>query len=293
MNIIDSTDVVKRFGTKTVLDGFSLNIGSGEICALAGPNGSGKTTFLRLVLGLSRPSAGVISVLGALPGLNRRRVNYLSEDEAIYPHLGAADNIRVSALARGLPAPSRAEIGAVLELVSLERTGRKASRHFSLGMKRRLQFAMCALVHDADLYVLDEPTNGLDINGLLWLKDFFQTLKDKGASVLVATHALDDLQGSITHFAILKDGRLASKTPVHSRSQASAGGIHVKVNERDVEGMRTLFPGAHWSGTTAIITDVDSVALFRALAEHAIVPLSVDTSNPSLSEFYLHSIQEG
>lgn len=215
--MIDCSDVTKRYGARTVLDGLSLQVRAGEVCALAGPNGAGKTTFLRLVLGLAKPTGGHLRVLGAGPGVAHRRINYLSEDEAIYPHLSAADNLRVALLARGELAPKREVIQQTLETVALGQTGRKRARSFSLGMKRRLQLAMTSLVHEADLYILDEPTNGLDINGMLWFRQLLGDLKDRGAAVLLTTHSLDDLQDAVTHFAILSDGRIARKQAVEAR----------------------------------------------------------------------------
>ncbi|MCL2735910.1 MAG: ABC transporter ATP-binding protein [Propionibacteriaceae bacterium] len=290
MPVIDSSDVVKRYGRKTVLSGFSFQVDAGDVCALAGPNGAGKTTFLRLALGLARPTGGTLKVLGVDPGLARRRINYLSEDEAIYPHLSAADNIRVSVLARGEPAPTKDAIYTILDSVALSHAGRQSAGKFSLGMKRRLQLAMTSLVHKADLYILDEPTNGLDINGLLWFKRLLSDLKGRGACVLIATHALDVLEDAVTSFAVLRDGRVVSRQAVSAR-QALPSEIHVTVAAADVERLRRVFPQAAMSGTSASITGVTLAELYRLLALNEIIPLGIDSIRHSLSQVYLDAIE--
>lgn len=290
MSVIESTGVVKRYGSKSVLNGFSLQVEPGEVCALAGPNGSGKTTFLRLVLGLAKHGGGQLRVLGAAPGVAHRRINYLCEDEAVYPHLSAADNLRVALLARG-EEPRRELIGRTLDQLALGHTGRRRAGAFSLGMKRRLQFAMTSLVHGADLYILDEPTNGLDINGLLWLKGFLGELRERGAAVLLTTHALDDLQDSVTHLAILREGRVASKEAV-AEGQLPPGEIQIEVGDEDVDALRRAFPRAIHAGRSAVISGLDLATVFHVLAANQIAPVRVDASRHSLSRRYLDALSE-
>ncbi len=291
MAVIDSSGVVKRYGARTVLDRFSLQVEPGEVCALAGPNGSGKSTFLRLVLGLARPDDGHLQVLGAKPGVAHRRINYLSEDEAIYPHLSATDNLSVAVLARGEPAPKREFVQQTLDLLALGRLGKKRAGSFSLGMKRRLQLAMTSLVHRADLYLLDEPTNGLDVKGLLWLKQFLGELKDRGASVLLATHALDELQDAVTHFAVLRDGRIVSKQPVEA-DQLLPSDLRIAVDQTDIERLRHAFPRATFVGNSALVSKIDVADVYRLLAASQIIPLRVDAVRPTLSQRYLDAFKD-
>jgi ABC-type multidrug transport system ATPase subunit len=289
--VIDGSDVIKRYGAKTVLNGLSLQVEAGEVCALAGRNGAGKTTFLRLVLGLARPTGGHLRVLGTVPGVAHRRINYLSEDEAVYPHLSAADNIRVAVLARGAPAPKREVIQQTLDTLALGQTGNKPARSFSLGMKRRLQLAMTSLVHEADLYILDEPTNGLDINGLLWFRSFLGDLKDRGAAVLLATHSLDELQDEVTHFAILNDGRIAAKQTI-AVGEVQRGDIRIDVDTADIGNVQRVFPQATLTGNSALVPGLDPAEVYRLLAANQIVPLAVDVRRRALSQLYLEALKD-
>lgn len=291
MTVIDGSDVTKRYGAKRVLNGLSLQVEAGEVCALAGRNGAGKTTFLRLVLGLARPTGGHLRVLGAEPGAAHRRINYLSEDEAVYPHLSAADNIRVSLLARGEAAPKRKAVQQTLDTLALGQTGNKRARSFSLGMKRRLQLAMSSLVHEADLYILDEPTNGLDINGLLWFRDFLGDLKDRGAAVLLATHSLDELQDAVTHFAVLSDGRIAAKQAI-TPGEMRRGEVRIEVDQADIGNLRRVFPQATVTGNSAVIPGIDPAEVYRRLAANQIVPLAVDVRRQALSQMYLEALRD-
>lgn len=291
MTLIDCREVTRRYGARTVLNGLSLQVGAGEVCALAGRNGAGKTTLLRLVLGLAKPTGGQLRVLGAEPGVEHRRINYLSEDEAIYPHLSAADNIRVALLARGEPAPGREVIQDALDTVVLGQTGDKRARSFSLGMKRRLQLAMAALVHEADLYILDEPTNGLDLNGLLWFRRLLGELRDRGAGVLLATHSLDELQEAVTHFAILNDGRIAEKQAVRI-DEGRRGDLRIEADEADMDALRQVFPRATFTGNSAVVTGIEPAEVYRLLAANQVVPLAVEVRRQSLSQMYLEALKD-
>lgn len=291
MTLIDCSDVTKRYGSRTVLNRLSLEVGAGEVCALAGPNGAGKTTLLRLVLGLAKPTGGRLRVLGAEPGVAHRRINYLSEDEAIYPHLSATDNIRVALLARGELAPKRELIRETLDTVALGQAGNKRARSFSLGMKRRLQLAMTSLVHEADLYILDEPTNGLDINGLLWFRRLLGDLRDRGAAVLLATHSLDELQDAVTHFAILSDGCVAEKHAVKA-AEMRRPDICIEVDEADVGNLRRVFPQATFTGTSAVVAGIDPAEVYRLLAANQVVPLAVEVRRQALSQMYLEALKD-
>jgi len=204
-------DVRKSYGAKSVLTGLDLSVVPGDICAVLGRNGAGKTTLLKILLGLAPANSGEIRVYGETPGRANSRIAYLCENIALYPHLSARDNLRVAALAGGLPDPAKNDIGETLERVDLAAAGAKPARSFSLGMKRRLQLAMALLIKPADLMILDEPTNGLDVDGLLWLKQLLRDLRREGLSVLVASHAMAEMQDIVTSYAILSDGVIKAR----------------------------------------------------------------------------------
>jgi ABC-2 type transport system ATP-binding protein len=203
----------KSYPKHTVFSDLELVVPGHGICALLGKNGAGKTTLIRLALGLARPTAGRIELLSSPPGAANSRVGYLSENLAIYPHLSAVDNMRVAYDSAGVRPPSSRVIGEQLARVGLDGTGRRRSRGFSLGMKRRLQLAMATMVRPVDLLVLDEPTNGLDLDGVTWLRDYVAEQAAAGTSVVISTHALSELEPLVTHVTILHNGTVALNEP--------------------------------------------------------------------------------
>ncbi|MDR2896889.1 MAG: ABC transporter ATP-binding protein [Propionibacteriaceae bacterium] len=209
MEIIQAKGLSKNYHGRMILDGLSLSINSGEVVALAAPNGAGKTTLLRLILGLAHPTAGLVSTFGNTPGIDHQRINYLCEELAVFPHNSAAGNLQISALSRTRPALDSPSIDTILRAVSLKNSRRSVGR-FSLGMKRRLQLAMAVLINPADLIILDEPTNGLDIDGVLWLLALIKDLTTVGATLLMATHSLNDFQGVISRCLVLDRGQIAA-----------------------------------------------------------------------------------
>ena len=206
---IQCVGLTKRYSKHTVFADLNLDIPAQGVCAILGRNGAGKTTLIRLALGLARPTAGYVDLLGCTPGAGNRQVGYLSESLAVYPHLSALENMRVAYDSAGLRPPSARMIGDQLARVGLSGAGRRASRRFSLGMKRRLQLAMATLVRPVDLILPDEPTNGLDIDGLAWLRDFVADQAAGGTSVVISTHALSELESLVSHVTILHGGRVA------------------------------------------------------------------------------------
>ena len=180
--ILEIENVEKKY-KKEVLRGINLAMEPGEVRVLLGKNGAGKSTLLKLILGLAKPTAGQIKVFGKKTGEESHKIAYLSENITLYPHLSAADNLRVSAYSRNISLKKK-QMNDILEKFQLQDAGRKTASSFSWGMKRRLQLASTLLKADVEFIILDEPTNGLDINGLIMLKDFIEEIKNKGKSIL-------------------------------------------------------------------------------------------------------------
>jgi ABC-type multidrug transport system ATPase subunit len=207
---VETVDLTHRFSeTETALDRVNLQVEEGSIYGFLGPNGAGKTTTLKLILGLLKKQRGEVYVFGRPFTDNRvetlRRVGSMIESPSIYAHLTAAENLQV--LRRVYRCPKR-RIEEVLELVGLARTGRKRAGQFSLGMKQRLGLAL-ALLHAPALLVLDEPTNGLDPNGILEMRGLLQTLnRERGVTILVSSHLLSEVEKLVTHVGIINRGRL-------------------------------------------------------------------------------------
>jgi ABC-type multidrug transport system ATPase subunit len=211
--------LTKQFGPQTAVDAIDLVVPYGSVYGFIGPNGSGKTTTIRMLLGLVHPTAGDITVLGspvpsrastALP-----RVGSLVEGPAFHPYLsGRANLARLDAADRfAEPSSSRRRVDASLERVGLLPAARKRYRNYSLGMRQRLAIA-AALLTPRDLLVLDEPTNGLDPQGTREVRSLIASLAGDGATVLVSSHLLSEVEQICSHLGVMRQGRLVAQGTV-------------------------------------------------------------------------------
>jgi ABC-2 type transport system ATP-binding protein len=194
---------------ETVLKGIDLRVPQGSIYGFLGPNGAGKTTTLRLILGLLEKQQGTISIFGK--SLDSSRIEILAsigaliESPSLYDHLSAIENLRLLQIVYGCP---RRRIGEVLHLVGLANTGSKRVGRFSLGMKQRLSIAM-ALLHEPRLLILDEPTNGLDPNGMIEMRDLLARLnRESAVTIVISSHLLSEIDKLVTDVGIISKGAL-------------------------------------------------------------------------------------
>jgi len=191
------------------LDNVNLVVEKGSIYGFLGPNGAGKTTTLRLVLGLLKKQQGSIQVFGKEFNNHRiellKKIGSLIEQPSLYGHLTARENLNIYWRIYAVPKES---IDRVLHLVGLEGTGKKRVRQFSLGMKQRLSIAI-ALLHDPELLILDEPTNGLDPNGIIEIRELIKKLnRENGVTFIVSSHILAEVERMATHVGIIHKGKL-------------------------------------------------------------------------------------
>jgi len=221
---VEATGLVRNFGKVRALDGLDLSIHTGEILGLVGPNGSGKTTFIRVVAGLLKPNGGRVTVLGAVPP-NRRiaaDVGYMTQASALYEDLPLADNIVFFGRLFGLSkAESKRRAAELAELVALTDKLRTPVRDLSGGMRQRTNLA-CALVHRPRLLLLDEPTVGVDpvLRRTLW--DHFADLNAEGVTMLVTTHVMEEAE-RCHRVAMIASGRaIAVGAPNELRGRANA-----------------------------------------------------------------------
>lgn len=210
--ILKAMNVSKIYGKHKALDKVSIEIKRGMIYGLIGENGAGKSTFMRTVMGLISIDEGDIELFGesSTKGLQhaRRKMGQSIETTALYPDLTARENLRVQAANGGV---SEREIDHLLRLMSLEDTGKKKVKNFSLGMRQRLAIAS-TLITNPEFLILDEPTNGLDPSGIVEMREIIQRLvKDRGITVLLSSHLLDELSQIATHYGILHKGKLISE----------------------------------------------------------------------------------
>jgi len=210
MYCIETIDLTHRFSAaEKVLDKINLQVGEGTIYGFLGPNGAGKTTTLKLILGLLKKQQGEIFLFGKPFAQNRvdalKNIGAMIESPSLYGHLTATENLRILQKVYRCP-PDRIE--KVLELVDLAGTGSKRTSQFSLGMKQRLGLA-AALLHSPGLLILDEPTNGLDPNGILEIRELLKYLaRDEGITILLSSHLLGEIEKLVTHIGIINSGSL-------------------------------------------------------------------------------------
>ncbi len=203
---IETHGLSKHFGKRKAVDGLTISIPAGVIAGFVGPNGAGKTTTIRLLLGLVRPSAGSATILGqplTHPERYLPRVGALIEAPAFYPSLSGRTNLEVLALLGGHPL---SRVDQLLELVELSDRAKDPVRKYSQGMKQRLGVAM-ALLPDPDLLILDEPANGLDLLGIIGMRDLLRHLREQGKTIFLSSHMLGELEQVTDWVVMLHQGK--------------------------------------------------------------------------------------
>ena len=214
--VIETSDLVKRFDGIAAVDGIDLAVPAGIVYGFLGPNGAGKTTTIRILTGLLWPTRGTARILGepVEPGAPvLRGVGCMIERPAIYPYLSATDNLRVFATARGLPgADLDAGASDALGRVGLGSVARRKAGGFSTGMLQRLALAT-ALMGRPPLLILDEPTNGLDPNGVVDVRELIASLAAEGTTIFLSSHVLPEVEQLCSRIAILRDGSVVAEGP--------------------------------------------------------------------------------
>jgi ABC-2 type transport system ATP-binding protein len=228
--VIELAGLTKAYGPRVAVDDLSLTVHPGRVTGFLGPNGSGKTTTLRCILGLTRPTWGTATVLGRpyreLPQ-PMRRVGALIDPGARHPGRTAYRHLLALAQSNGLPA---GRVDEVIDLVGLQSVADDRVRGFSLGMGQRLGMA-AALLGDPDVLVLDEPVNGLDPEGIRWVRELLRALADEGRTVLVSSHLMSEMEDTADHLVVLGRGRLLADVPM-----AELLGAHSAVRVRTPQG---------------------------------------------------------
>lgn len=213
MTSIDVEDLTKTYGTTTAVDRLTFTAAPGRVTGFLGPNGAGKSTTMRLVLGLARPTSGTATVGGrpyAGIGEPLRHVGALLDAQAADGSRRARDHLRVLAAANRV---AGRRVGEVLEEAGLAAVARRRVKTFSLGMRQRLGIA-AALLGDPPVVMLDEPSNGLDPEGIVWVRELLRGLAREGRTVLVSSHLMSETAAFADHLVVLGRGRLLADTPM-------------------------------------------------------------------------------
>ncbi|HZB48257.1 MAG TPA: ABC transporter ATP-binding protein, partial [Mycobacteriales bacterium] len=231
----------KNFGQVRAVDDLSFTVEPGSVTGFLGPNGAGKTTTLRMLLGLVTPTGGTATIGGRryadIPH-PMRTVGAVLEASSFHPGRSARNHLRVYAAASGIP-DQRAD--EVLAQVGLTEAAKRKTRGFSLGMRQRLGLAV-ALLGDPRVLLLDEPANGLDPEGILWLRGFLRALADEGRTVLVSSHLLTEVQQTADRVVILSQGRLVREGSINDLEAES--GVTVVVRSPQVDQLAAALDGA-------------------------------------------------
>ena len=232
MAAIELNGLTKRFGAVTAVDNLTLELGTGTVTGFLGPNGAGKTTTLRMLLGLVAPTAGTATFAGRrYVDLDEpaRQVGAVLEASSFHPGRRAVDHLRILASAVGLPAQRADE--ALAQVAMTEHAHRRVGG-FSLGMRQRLGLA-AALLGEPSVLILDEPANGLDPEGVYWLRTFLRSQADAGRTVVVSSHLLAEVAQTVDHVVILDKGRLITSAPLAELTARSRSAVILRTPDAD------------------------------------------------------------
>lgn len=289
--ILQTCELKKYFGEVKAVDGVSLCVMRGQVYGFLGPNGSGKTTTIGMILGLVHPTAGVVRLFGeAVTPLQTkplRRVGALIGSPAMLPYLSARQNLEI--LRRfGVALPSK-RVGEVLDLVGLTQVANRRTDKFSTGMKQRLGIAM-SLLREPELLILDEPTNGMDPAGMYEIRNLLIRLSDRGVTVFISSHLLHEIEQICDHVAVLKKGRMVAEGAV---AELIGGHKTVKVKVKSPNWTAELlgqFPGCEdiqTNGGYVTVSGLPSENIVAYLVSKGVVPAEVKTEHVDLEHIYL------
>lgn len=306
--VIETAGLTKRLGGRNVINGIDLAVPRGSVFGFLGPNGSGKTTTIRILLGLASATSGEVRVLGeSIPRALQEvlpRVGALVEGPGFYPFLsGTANLLRLDAADRYVsPATRRRRVDAALERVGLSQAAGKKVGRYSLGMKQRLGIANALLTH-RDLIVLDEPTNGLDPQGTREVRHLVRSLTEEGTTVFVSSHLLTEVEQICSHVAVLSAGSLVAQGSLEELRRA--GESRIRVTTPDIQSARSVLQrlgatpdddgarsGAH--GVTAPLpAGLAPDRVVRALVEENVRVTGFSVDQAGLEELFVALTGEG
>ena len=286
--MIEIANLTKRFGGIVAVDDLSFRVERGRITGFIGPNGAGKTTTLRALLGLLAPTSGTATIDGRpYRKLDdpARRVGAVLEATNFHPGRRARSHLRVIAAAAGIP---RSRVDEVLELVGLREAAKRRVRAYSLGMRQRLSLAT-ALLGDPDVLVLDEPANGLDPEGIRWLRNFLRSLANEGRTILVSSHVLAELAQTADDVAIITRGRLVAHAPLAALTDRA--GARSRVRSPDAERLHGLLAAQQLSATATtgghLAVEAPTEQIGEIAAANGVVLHELVAESTSLEEVFL------
>ncbi|MEU8488516.1 ATP-binding cassette domain-containing protein [Streptomyces sp. NPDC048641] len=290
MTSIDVQELTKEYGRTRAVDRLTFSVGPGRVTGFLGPNGAGKSTTMRLVLGLDRPTSGTATLSGrpyAALGEPLREVGALLDAQAAHGSRTARDHLRALAASHRIPAR---RVDEVMELAGIVAVAGRRIKTFSLGMRQRLGIA-AALIGDPQVVMLDEPSNGLDPEGIIWIRELMRGLAREGRTVLVSSHLMNETATFADHLVVLGRGRLLADTPMqdfidaHSQRRVrvrttAPASLHAALRRKGLEAVAT--GDGRWTVAGARAEEIGALA-----ATDGIPILELADESASLEQAYL------
>lgn len=288
--MIEIRELTKRYGDKTAVDGLTFTVQPGQVTGFLGPNGAGKSTTMRVVVGLDAPTGGSAIVNGrryAEHAAPLREIGVLLEAKSVHPGRKAVDHLLGLAYTHGI---SRRRVDEVIELAGLTSVAHKRVGAFSLGMGQRLGIA-AALLGDPAAVLLDEPVNGLDPEGVRWVRELLRNLAAEGRTVMLSSHLMGEMAQTADHLVIIGRGRLLADTTVEDfMRQAEGGGVRVATTEP--ARLRSLLAGPDVTITSAreelVVFGVDAREIGVVAAKHQVPLYELTQQSVSLEDAFMN-----
>ncbi|MEV1285649.1 ABC transporter ATP-binding protein [Micromonospora sp. NPDC049679] len=283
--------LTKQYRNVRAVDNLSFTVEPGRVTGFLGPNGAGKTTTLRMVLNLVTPTAGNATIGGQRYGdlaEPLRHVGAVLEASSAHKGRTGANHLRVIAAAAGLP---RQRVDDVLAMVGLTPAAKRKFKGYSLGMRQRLGIAT-AMLGDPKVLILDEPANGLDPEGIRWMRDLLKSLAAQGRTVLVSSHLLSEMQILADDLVIIAAGKLVTQGPVDQVMGSMSGAAHVRVRTPQADALTAALTAQNATVTPAedgalLVLGVDAPAVGRAALAAGVELHELATDRPDLERVFL------
>jgi ABC-2 type transport system ATP-binding protein len=288
--MIEAFGLTKRYGAKLAVDRLAFTVQPGVVTGFLGPNGSGKSTTMRMLLGLDRPTSGTSTINGRRYDQLKAplcEVGALLEARAIHTGRSARNHLLALAATHGI---GRRRVDEVLEVVGLKDVANKRAGGFSLGMGQRLGIAS-ALLGDPHTLILDEPVNGLDPEGILWIRTLLRSLAAEGRTIFVSSHLMSEMAMTATHLIVVGQGRLITDASVAELTAAS-GALVVRVRTEEAPRLRDLLAADGVSVTSSerdllTVTGLSSRGIGQIAAEARIALVELTPQQTSLEEAFM------
>jgi ABC-2 type transport system ATP-binding protein len=283
--VVSARSLTKRFGSITAVDDLSFDLAAGTVTGFLGPNGAGKTTTLRMLLGLATPSSGDATIFGThYRELEHpaRRVGAVLEATDFHPGRSGRNHLLTLAAAEAVPA---SRVDEALRLVELTSAAKRRVKGYSLGMRQRLGLA-AALLGEPELLILDEPANGLDPEGVRWLRDFIRAFAAEGKTVFVSSHVLAEVAQTVDRIVIIDKGRLVTEATLAELTARAGGGVRVR-SPQATELQRLLGEPARQEGDLLLVAGIEPERIGELAAANGIVLHELARQDSSLEEVFL------